>query len=789
MRRLRGGLVCLFFAVLLLGCAAAAVDATVKVSGKVTFHDDVRDIDDQGSYTPAKGVRVDVCWGDGIVNVIWFSHTVSTDQDGKFSYSISDNPLIAYDIRIWVYAATPDGGAMGNITVRRMWHALYPYLAISEKEKKVHGGDKVEINLRIGGSKDNRWVFPFTGKEYAAPAFLVMDEVRRHYKRLQDIGLGPSDASDIFKGTSVIAPAAGVASYYNDISQFINLVFTTTNDMGPWINIDPGGTRIYGNYPYVLTVFRHETCHRIHDKLVKTLLKPLGVPAEHGIDGPSCANMPVDLPREWCETLAYTEGFAEFLTLVTVNKGQALNLTPFGHPSNAGDSIDLSTSYPPADHAAYEGEVAGLLCDLWDDDSNTPELIRHPALETEDGKRVPDPIIWWGQKWIDRIQDADLSRIKKVVAGEVPGLVFPGPVESIGQFLKKYRDLYPRDLHDMKAIAYSREITRSMPDEHRAHIRGDVEFYRLEGSDKLYMKFRVLERDREDVKYVKVEFWREPSATPGQGLDRIGVREEAFGEIKWSFAPNELADTDNLWVVVNDELWPVVYFFGTPGQMVLATASAMVTVPPLKVEGSTSQEEPPRSADPPSRDKDYEARVRIFNAVVEEIRLELQKYEERKTSARNRDCLLYHAARQCGLDSLPAQVPPELEYGGSPPRPSQAVTDFRRWLADIASGRRRPDDLPFVEVIELLAQQLPIVESEIREQKAAQARAPQLSQKLDAAFRTLDLGPGLDYMRQELAAGVEAFKQALNALATDAELIPKLEQQKAVMSILRPARR
>ncbi|MFQ5810497.1 MAG: hypothetical protein ACE5JM_12835, partial [Armatimonadota bacterium] len=530
----------------LLAALSAPVAAKVTITGKVEYWDKLAK-----GYKPAKNVLVEV-EGD------WFAFDprVTTNDQGIYQATQRDPYWGTFDISIDAYAETP-----GLIEIYEdMFEAffeMYPYHATSPTVKGVKGGQTCTINLKIGGGKSNvSSVWTRTVAE-TANAFIVHQEMYGHYRTLLQRGF----VSQKFHEVEVIVPAAGVKTpYYNHFTGYINLCIDAAgySGTGSWANIHTWNDQYVKQYKDFPMTVRHEYSHAIHDSITG-IIPPLGLnmPAEHS---------PKEETNRW---LAFTEGWAAFLPLTTINMGGMFEPTRTVKGSTA---LPISAASPPGGHYAWEGEVTALLWDIYDP-ANQEELVRHPATKATSGEAAPKAIVD-KQTFTDRIADANLSKTKQAIKKY---FMPPGPADTIAEFLSAYKGYYPGELHALKAIAFNRDIIKQMPKENAAYIAGAPTADR--GAGPLTLKLTVTEPDPEDRPYVRVSVWRQAGNAAPSFVGRINLSGGWQGANRPTTvqlnAPGPSGPNDVLWIIVSDEMLPMAYRIQNPPKAAIHLAQPL----------------------------------------------------------------------------------------------------------------------------------------------------------------------------------------------------------------------
>jgi hypothetical protein len=535
--------------VILLAVAGAALwaadgRADVTIKGQVKYWDEF-----SKSYKPARHVFVEVegWW--------WMADPhVETDDNGNYSATVRNPWSGDFDgVDIEAYAETE-----GVLQVYNWTLAAFPYHIISTARDGVKADSTVTIDLRFGKPAGepgqpslNVDEAPYRGEVDTAKAFVAHQQMYAHYSRLRQMGW-PAAA---FPEQEVIAPAMNPfadTSYYDHASNYLNLV--TANDKwatGPWNLYPTAAATGMPSLPKFLHTCRHEYSHAIHDEI--TLIAPFGLnlPWDHS---------PYKETNRW---VAYTEGFADFLALVTF-MAEDPNQTQYWESSRP---LPGAAAFPvlTGDHWAMEGEVTGLLWDIYDPPGFEP--VRNPSTTAANGGAAVPADLQRKQVFLDALHDSGAKKIRQIVSGT---MVFPswtGTVETIRQFLERYRDAHPNELHGLKAIAFNRGITDPMPAENAACFQGPVSLTRRGGT--VTLAATVREPDAEDRPFLRVVAYHERPAGSvkvcGTIMPGSGGWQGDCKAISGSFSvPAGFQPGDPLWIEVTDDMLPRVYRFGVP---------------------------------------------------------------------------------------------------------------------------------------------------------------------------------------------------------------------------------
>lgn len=519
---------------------APPVNAQVTISGTIRYWDPIAE-----SYEPARRVDVRVK-GDW-----WFANPrTETDDQGMYAVQVDDPKGLKkqfHNVRVEAFAQT-----RGIVQVFAYMLAPKPYSAVSPGIDGVMAGQSWTRDLWIGGPTNNGIVpspsvLPVVSIDATSAAFVIHGEMQEHRRDLRSRAFTADDfderGGDRVGGVEVIVPAVGITSYYNTTTGFVNLI----PGGGDWPGIEAIGDHPFLN-PSVslfLATVRHEYSHAIHDEMTGGgILTGLTLPSNHGPDRES------PYPA-----LAYTEGFAEFLPLVSLGQGGSYE------PTNEGEGgLPIPVASPPGTHHEWEGEFTAFLWDLFD--PTGIETVRHQARTAEnDGSSVPQEVVD-GQEWMDMIEEPDVSRIRRAVRDPMPGGHIP---QRVREYLANYARLSGRqDLYAIKTIAFNRDLLIPGVEESPARLEG----MEMDHLRRLSCRFEVIEPDEEDRASIRIVAWFESKAGD---LEQILDREIATGwrgdrrEVMTTFdVAGRGGEGERLWVLVNDGMLPTVYGFDVP---------------------------------------------------------------------------------------------------------------------------------------------------------------------------------------------------------------------------------
>ena len=525
-------LLCLF-------ASAHAVRADVIVEGTVRYWDGTTD-----RLVPARHVTVEVerDWALDDPEVL-------TDDQGYFRIALPDPSWGTHDgVDLLVYAETP-----GLAQVYTSMWDFYPYEVTSTSYDDVPAGSTLRIDLDFGkplgapGTEQNRNVS--SGSRFssinAAKAFVVHEEMYEYYRQLLD----HSWPANVFDEQVVIVPAFGVTSYYDHFTNNINLVTADWTGFGDWPPL-PGQDDRFIEFNTFKYMVRHEYSHAIHDGITAIAPAGLNMPSEHSPYMESNIH------------IAWTEGFADFLALVTLDQKQH----KWERSQEAADGLPVLTG----NHFHMEGEVTGFLWDLYDPMGYEP--LRHPATMSSDGNWILPPDLVDAQMFYDGLQDKTAAKIRQVASA--PALwgfeTLTGSMETLPSFIRHYAAAFPAP-HELKAIALNRDLPLPAPVDHPARLRKDNSIRRWAGT--ITLSGFVEEDDPEDRPFVRLTMYQQladGTVKPLAGLTNLKLTSgwngntcpvTAKATLEPGFHPGNA-----LWLEVNDDVLPSVYRFTVPSK-------------------------------------------------------------------------------------------------------------------------------------------------------------------------------------------------------------------------------
>ncbi len=785
-----------------LGAALGGpVSADVAISGTVKYWDQF-----QKQYLPARHISVQV-EGDWWEPDIW----TTTDTNGNFSVKQRDPYWGDFDINIEAYASTPGLAEVYEDMLEAMFE-MYPYHAISKTQHNVGAGQTATINLLIGGPQDNvDDVWTRTVAE-TANAFIVHEHMLAHYKSLSSKGFLPASQAigglqAYFNEYEVIVPSAGNTSYYNNVTEFINLVVTNPDKdlvvggLANWTALSPAPSGCMPGAPGFCVTVRHEYSHAIHDYLTAMPPKGLFMPAEHDPE--------MDTNR-W---LAFTEAWAEFLPLVTFGLPHKFDLS--ADHNATGLILNIPTAVPPGGHWSWEGEVAGVLWDLYDP-AGEAEPVRHYAASAGDGTAVP-AAIQHAQHWQDRVADPNLARIKQILSA----ISFPawGTIDTIEEFLSAWTSTWPNELHAVKTVAFNRDIIKGVPGEYPACLVGTPSVQRQPGSLNTTLQFTVREPDDEDRPFVGIALWHEAAS----GQCTMLHQETLSGGWNGDQRPVSLnvsvpvptGQGDRLWLIVSDEMLPMAYALPNPSFEMLVVTVQIQPPPPLIVRAETSSGQPWTAVEQippqgpgagPQRVPDDQVAARIDAAQndVEALRRAfreadalLEGYGRLLREAEEGEEKLRALARKRGLvpaattgeptiaTEAIARLRPSQRTGAQSPRGSQLRP---QWLQTIAQGGAPPSaestqttPAP-VAVRQLASASATSLSQRLEAHRTRLTTAPAIARKLQTTFQAAQDGFPTPTAQQNTQQAVQALSQVLAAIAQDREVLSGVEMRCQALS-------
>ena len=739
----------------MVGLGMAASHADVIFKGKVEYWDRI-----SNTYRPAKKIHVEIegDWWEPYLDV-------QTDTSGNYYKKFRDPHWGDFDdVDIEAYAETPD-----LLEIKESWYSLWPYHAISYKTHNVDGGETVTINLKIGGPNSNAAEAYYKSMAETANAFVVHQEMLAHYDRLCLLGA----PSSILDDKTVIVPAMGIASYYNHLTENINIVIDgPSTGYVNWATIEDEGQSSYLNYHRFKETMRHELSHGIHDDMTLAFLVGLNSPSSHNLTGSN---------HETNRWIAYTEGWAAFLPAATLNQGGLLEL------SRPPGGLDIPDS---GDHYAKEGDVAGLFWDIFD--GSSLEIMDIPARKTYDGAHDLPATVIEEQVWNDILTDPNLSRIRSIVSKGM---------DSIQEFLESYVATYPGDKYGIKAIAINRGITQNVPSESPATLSGTPTISRA--GDTVTIAFTVKEPNAEDRPHVRVTAWHQRSGgTTSKKSDlklTIGWNGDSRPGTLVFNVPSGTGTPDVAWVVVNDGMRPTAYRMEVPAPRPSGSTGPLPQ--PLRADILSILTKPvttsiPRVVLDEPTPEDISA-VQTLRKYVKTARAELRAYAERKEDAFQADKLLFKIGTQNGgLQGVTSPVDINFKaprLGGPDTRTRQAPNPqaeasrkaLHQWQDQLAGGKPLAKPLTPAAKRDLLPYRQRL-EKHARDQEASASKAAQLNLQLDAALTGVkgrSRGSAAQKNQQIEGAdhAVQQIKKALQDAAADSDLSRSLKRQSAAL--------
>ena len=501
------------------------------------------------------------------------------------------------------------------------------------------------------------------------------------------------------------------------------------------------------------------------------------------VHSPSCAGA---APCVTNPAVAFTEGFAEFLPDVTLSTAAGPNGGQYEAPgTNTLLKLRLDDT-----HEAMEGEVTGLLWDLFDP-AGVETLLR-PALTTADGQPVP-PSIQDASSWNEELSDPQLERLRRVLA---PNTTVPF-VNTAGEFLDAYRrDIPSGELHGLKAIAFNRGLTVSMPSENAATLAGDIvvapQPLSLSG---FTMSITLQEPDPEDRPSVRVSVWHQTGNAPAvrQAVAKFadGWNEERRAATINFGLPFALAGTsERLFIVVNDDMLPTVYVVSVPRNISVRADAGALAGAVLVNTGKPTHPAPTPPSPGARRAADDMRRL------VREGTLALGEYWRRKELLLGEERWLYRLARLGGelttkdrRDEMPPALwtPAERTTIYSWPEPSRehgaAAPAFKRWMDQNASGRG-PNPPLTAAGRDALESLMRVRSAQLRRCRCDQVRAAQLVYELRRALGALRKVADDTPMLEDTRRSVGDLVKALERMRGDGEMRSRIRRHDAVFQAL-----
>ena len=529
--------------------------AKVTIRGQVKYWDYI-----EGKPKPAKHVFVEI-EGDWWLGL---DPEKETDDNGFYRVTVRDPYWGDFDIDIETYAET-----QGKLQVLS-WNVMhigawYPYYIIS-KEYPADAGDTLTLYVYFGcphGGNLNVDEAGYRDQFDTAKAFMIHQELRDQIKTVTDWGWAKVPAGGTQK---VVVPSAGETSFYFWPSKQINLVIDSAGGTGtgPW-NIDPKHTDyIYNGKHNLLQTARHEHGHSMHHRIARDTPWGLWQPSHHAIVSSVDPSLAITN-----STLAYTEGFAEFIPLATwgIWDSPLEYSRKYTQPSNL--PVIPGLTFPPGNAWQMEGECAGIFLDLFDPTGY--EVCRVPALTDQTGAAVP-LLLQRLQVFWDGIEDLKGKRIYQVLGGPSPVAPFGSP-ESMSEFLNMYYKQCkgPDEVHFLRAICANRSFFLLLT-EFPALLAGQTSLTRT-GST-VTLKSTLWELDAEDRPWVRLNAYVQ---APGGGAHQAckglshyrptGPWQGPMKPLSVQFQlPYGVKDGDPIWIEVNDDMLPRMYRFHVPAE-------------------------------------------------------------------------------------------------------------------------------------------------------------------------------------------------------------------------------
>lgn len=748
--------------------------AGVTIQGKVEYWNQL-----EGKYLPARHIFVEIegdWWGSDPER--------ETDDAGRYSVTV-DNPGFwdgeYYDgVDIEAYAAT-----QGAIQVFSSMFSLYPYHAISNETDDVGSDRTVTIDLKIGGASNNIGEAYYRTPDETANAFVVHQTMWDMRSTLKAKGYPASVFSD---DVEVIIPAASPTgvSYTNPYTNFMNLAMASAGNSGtgPWGTL-PTGSESYCNMKDFKNLVMHEYSHSVHDWMTGGIL-PLG------LTSPSYHNLEMESNR----FIAFTEGFAAFHPVAIANVLEN-KLELSRNPAGASGYNSALTLPATGDHWAMEGEIAGLLWDLYD--GTGLEVVRNPATKSHDGLTVVPGLIVDAQKFTDRLSDPSLTRIVKVMQTYVWG----HPVETIREFLDEYKKQYPADALPLRVLAYNRGILMNGDVENAPVLTGKLTAKRT--GNAVQLSFTVEEKDASDRPNLQAEVWLDQGTTH---QTRLGVKRLITGWTGSTLAttmnvtlPAGFKATDQLWLILNDELEPTAYRTGIPAERAIVSVGIGKNLKPLlrisaaaeSATGVQTFKVPGSSASVAIREefKTLGAKVKAFRGLLKQARAELSESARRERQALRHERLLYKVAMRAGGAASPVRARSlfrrkAVGAGRSTPVVAaverSALTSFQTWMASPKLGVLAPKLTPSIRSQFLARAEAARRYAEV--ERTAPARIAKLIADIKAAVPPTVGTKEMPFLPAVLKQTVAQVETALNAAAGRAGLVDRLTRAESALRTL-----
>ena len=531
-----------------------------------------------GVYKPANSVLITA--QDSFLG--WEVARDVTDSDGEFRMVFNNQDVS----NLTVYTETPDLlRVYGNAYV---WQYSYETVGISDV-----------MEIRIGRRwPDTSGTFPARRPEVTEEEDAIMIALMAHQQMVHHADILETMGLPWVPVDAIIPAWTGDGSYYNHMTGLINL--TASSHLG-WSVPNRNPELLSSDIPVMFEVVRHEYNHALHDFL-ENYSTPWGL----------ISPVPHDILVVTNLSTAYTEGWAAFLPMVTLGRPDLYSL-PSDRSMEESAAIPNSDLIPIPDGTVNEGHIAAFFWDLYDGIGLEP--VRNVVNISEDDTTVPTEI-QDAQMFEDLVgNDADLSIFRNIFARA-------GTISTIVEFLPPLSEIVPE--YALKSLAFNQQILIGIPPNTAATLQslGPIR-PTLRGWE---IPFTINEADTVDHGHVEVGMWlrRGRSSTvdvikfygerfPAQDWDNtlltrivvLPVDSPALAARGINFPVGQLQPDDELWVMVNDGMFPVVIRIPLAGVIEPGTAGEIL--PSWQVESRGNLIERPIEADLVSTDSGISA--------------------------------------------------------------------------------------------------------------------------------------------------------------------------------------
>jgi hypothetical protein len=459
-------------------CLSGTALASVTIRGNIQYYDP-----EKSTYVPLKEALVEVefdCWDA-------CDKKVHTDAAGNYQVTQRNPnwPYSSWEVNLDVHAEWTD-----RFQIYDSFWSWWPYYVVSPTIR-CSKDSTCTLNLRIGGPSSTVSHYEYGSVEDNLAALFAHQEMRDHYRFMTSRAAVPSD----FEEKEVFYPDS--SSQYVAVIDYIYLKPIT--DRGPT------------KFAYVV---RHEYSHSMQADVYWML--PIGWESvEYWMTGQP-HNFYVQTGAEY----AFIEGWAEFLSVVTNPR----NTGPYWAVLRSFEDFNMEDSRAPWRVSLIgkgltpwkcEGDVAGVLWDIYDPVGKERTLIQYPDIPGD-------------ETWDDQLTDPNLNRIWTIMKENEPDAILDDGDLWLDSFWY-YWDKRYGDAHALKAIYFNRGIHLEKYPQHPPTIAIHQVRQDPSGSGRLVqVTVEVGEADPEDRPHLEVDLW---VTTPG-GQARKVVSQAVTGT--WS---------------------------------------------------------------------------------------------------------------------------------------------------------------------------------------------------------------------------------------------------------------